>query len=181
MKSARNDYSENPFFYTEVFEGSPRTIAWDQSTENQKKIFYSLVGLFGDRIDYLFKECTGEDSEYESWVRISGGIYKTDLIHLIEQNEEWFFNDSIFQFCFKNADCKPYVAYDEHGIFFIYDMKECEDLLKKIGLSYSVKELISDKSHWEIRPKDCESKLKRFKKILKDNSVFYDDEAEQGA
>lgn len=78
------------------------------------------------------------------------------------------------------TNSKPYVAYDEHGIFFIYDMKGYESNLRELGLNYSVTELISDKKHWESRPRDCERKSEDFKQLLKDKSVFYDDEAERG-
>ena len=57
-------------------------------------------------------------------------------------------------------------------------MPDAETKLKKIGLKYSERELVSDKPHWEIRPKDCEVNLENFKQLLKNASVFYDDESE---
>ena len=181
MKSARNEYKEKPFYFTEIFEGSPRTIAWDESTENQKDIFFGLLSLLEERIDYLFKEDTDDTNEKDRWIRISGGIYKSDLIDLITLHEKWFFNDSVFQFCFREPDGTDYVAYDEHGLFYIYGLPQSEDILKKYGLQYRNSELISDKAHWQVRPKDSEKDLETFKVQLKLKSVFYDDEAEPAA
>ena len=178
MKSARNEYSESPFYYTEVFEGAPRTIAWHESTDSQIAIFYELLDLLEDRVEYLFKEDTGETDGHEKWSRISGGIYKSALIELIQKHEKWFFGDSVFQFCFREPESESYVAYDEHGLFFIYNMTDCEKTLQKQGLQNVEKELITAKPHWAVRVKDSEQKLGLFKEDLKEKSVFYDDEAE---
>ena len=70
------------------------------------------------------------------------------------------------------------MAYDEHGIFFVYSMKECEKLLQNLGLENTVRELITSKAHWAVRIRNSENRLEQFKKALKSKSVFYNDEAE---
>jgi hypothetical protein len=179
MKSARNDYKEKPFYYKEDFEGQRKTVAWDEATESQKKILYGIMDLMDERIEYLFKEDTGEGDGYSRWSRIIGGIYKTTLLELISSYEKWFFNDSIFQFCFKAPGQDEYVAYDEHGLFFIYGVSGCEEVLKRIGLKNSKRALIINEPHWSVRPKDSECSLNKFKKQLKSRSVLYEDESEQ--
>ena len=42
--------------------------------------------------------------------------------------KKWFFTDSIFQFCCREPEVDGYFAYDEDGIFFIYD-KNVKELL----------------------------------------------------
>lgn len=179
MKAARTDYHDEPFYYSEIFEESARTIAWHKSTAAQKEIFYQLLDLCNDWVDFLFKENPGNCESYNDWLDITGGILKADLLDLIQINEEWFFNDSIFQFFFKNSDSASYIAYDEHGIFYLHNFKNGEKVLKDIGINYAVRELIHDKPHWEIRPAYPHRGLKKFKQHLKSKSFFYEEEAKQ--
>ncbi len=130
-------------------------------------------------IEYLFKEDFDNSTKEKQWVRISGGIYKNTLITLIKKFDKWFFSDSIFQLCCREPDVEGYFAYDEHGVFYIYD-KEVKDTLLKLEFSSSTKkELLSEKPHWHVRPKDAEATLARFKQEIKNESVFCNDEADK--
>lgn len=176
MKAARNEYDEAPFFFIEKFEDGERTIAWHSGEAAQRELFITLVAGMDERIEYLFKEDTGGEGR-ERWVRISGGVYKSDLLKLIKKHEKWFFTDSVFQFCCREPEVDGYFAYDEDGIFFIYD-KDVRDLLTGLGYCNKKAKLLSDAPHWHIRPKDSEKKLAKFKEELKRKSVFCTDEAQ---
>jgi len=145
--------------------------------EESERAFLFLLEKMGDRVEYLFKEDL-ESEEPNRWLHISGGIHKDELKNLIKTFEEWFFTDSAFQFCIREPDIKGYFAYDEHGIFFIYDKDE-KEVLRKLGIADERRELLTDKGHWHVRPKDAESTLPKFKVALKETSVFCEDEAEQ--
>ncbi len=179
MKAARNDYTEAAFFYREQNGKEWRFVVWDPSETGQRTLFFRLLADMSDRIEYLFKEDLDDESEEIRWVRISGGIYKERLTALIQRFDKWFFSDSIFQFCCREPEVPGYFAYDEHGVFYIYN-KEAEEMLPNLGFTLSSKkEILSDKPHWHVRPKDAERFLADFKAELKGSSVFYDDEAEQ--
>jgi hypothetical protein len=179
MKAARNAYDETAFFYSEPLEGGYRIVGWYPREKDQMKLFFLLLERMGDRIEYLFKEEDLKSENPNQWTRISGGIYKNKLKALIQKYEKWFFNDSSFQFCAREPDINGYFAYDEHGIFFIYDKDEKENV-KGLGAVEAPRELLTAKGHWHIRPKDAEKTLAEFKRVLKESSVFFDVEAEQG-
>lgn len=179
MKAARDDYNEDGFFYREQNGKEWRFVVWDSSEKMQSDIFLQLVANMSDRIEYLFKEDIDDESEDLRWIRISGGIYKDNLISLIKKFDAWFFSDSCFQMCCREPEISGYFAYDEHGVFYIYN-KDAEAMLRNLGLKLTSKrEIISDKPHWHVRPKDAESSLADFKTKLKESSVFFEDEAEQ--
>ncbi len=181
MKSARKDYTESAFFYREQNGKEWRLVAWDPSETGQRALFYRLIDDMADRIEYLFKEDLDDESGELRWKRISGGIYKERLTALIQRFDKWFFTDSIFQFCCREPQVPGYFAYDEHGIFYMYNM-DAKEMLLSLGFTASdKKEIISDKPHWHARPKNAERFLAEFKAELKRSSVFYDDEDEESS
>jgi len=174
MKATKNKYNEAPFFFTEKSDYGKRTIAWHSDEAAQRELFLILLSGMNEWIEYLFKEDTGGEG-FERWVRISGGMYKSDLLKLIKKHEKWFFTDSIFQFYCREPKVRGYFAYDENGIFIIID-KDVKVLLTDLGYSNKKVELLSYTPHFS--PKGCEKQLSKFKNELKQKSVFCTDEAQ---
>src|SRR5262249_47430119 len=108
-----------------------------------------------------------------------GGIQKRDLLDLISQRETWFFGDSGFQLCVREPDREGYFAYDEHGLFFLYDLPHAAELLARMGFANRAAKLVSDGEHWELRPNDAEHELEDFKRALKLRSLFFSDEGDR--
>jgi hypothetical protein len=88
-----------------------------------------------DQIEYLFKEDIQDESESNRWIRLFGGIYKSDLLKLVWEFEDWFFSDSIFKFCVREPEHEENFAYDEHGLFFIYENTAFEDKLIQLDIT----------------------------------------------
>jgi hypothetical protein len=98
---------------------------------------------------------------------------------LISHRAAWFFGDSSFQICIREADQDALFAYDEHGIFFFYEHESASRVLAQMGYEDRPAPLVSSAGHWEFRPEGAEEHLGEFKKALKLKSVFHSDEAEQ--
>jgi uncharacterized protein YndB with AHSA1/START domain len=187
-KAYRPGYDETPFFYEETFAKGTRVVAWDGRAAGQKRLFYALLGTFGETIDYLFKaagdgvpEGPPNAAPDAAWRHISGGILKSDLLALIGARESWFFADSHFQLCLRQHGEDGYFAYDEHGLFFLYAMSDVDRLLTPMGLAKRRRELVSEGGHWAIRPAASAAELASFKRELKTKSQFYKDESERPA
>jgi hypothetical protein len=181
LKAMRPGYAEKPFF----FKSDNRIVAWDAEEARQKALFWALLDGFGPHIEYLLKEdrrwpVPDGTVEEERWIRLTGGIEKPALAALVAGAERWFFGDSGFQLCVREAEHAGYFAYDEHGLFFLYDLPDAAALLTRMGYTERQEELISDQPHWEARPAGAADQLALFKKALKERSAFWEDEAETG-
>jgi len=170
MKAVQPKYDEGAFFYEEQFEGARRTVVWAPAVELQRAVFEALLNPIGDHIEYLFKEKI-DIREEQAWDRIAGGILKEDLVQLIRTHDSWFYADSEFQFCVREPEIPGYFAYDDHGLFFIYE-SEARDLAKILGIEERRAPLVDEKPHWHVRPNDAEDKLTQFKADLVAASIF---------
>lgn len=180
MKAYRADYAHTMFCFSEPFGDGFRLIVWHEEEGVQKALFFDLLESMGERIEYLFKEEVDAEAE-DRWSRICGGLYKDDLKRLIHRFQDWFFSDSAFQFCVREPGVTGYFAYDEHGIFFVYD-NDVRDILTGRGFPEEQEEryeLLSDKPHWHKSPRNGDERLADFKEALKQASVFFDDEGEE--
>ena len=176
-KAELNGYSEKPFFKTDKNYDQERIVAWAGDADQQKRLFWSLADIIGERIDYLFKEEIDTNSDGIVWRRISGGIFLIDLKSVVESDADLFFHDSGFQICLRIPDSGDYFAYDEHGIFWIYSNDErFRKVLEESGLSESEGTLICDTAHWHVRPKNAEERLEGFIETLMSLSKFYERE-----
>jgi hypothetical protein len=171
-KAELETYAEAPFF-----KPDPRRIAecvaWTGGAEQQEKVFWKLAELIGDRIEYLLKETVDQNGDEMVWRRVSGGIFRSDLVEVIGGDSELFFHDSGFQFCARSPETDDYFAYDEHGIFWIYS-KDPRYLahLREAGLAERDVPLICDFGHWHVRPKNAEERLEKFIGLLRERSQF---------
>lgn len=176
-KAELNGYSEKPFFKTDKDYDQGRIIAWAGGADQQKRLFWSLAEVIGERIDYLFKEEVDTNADGTVWRRISGGILLSDLRSAVESDADLFFHDSGFQICLRIPDSGDYFAYDEHGIFWIYANDErFRKVIEESGLSEGEAPLICDSGHWHVRPKDAEHRLEHFTDTLMKLSKFYERE-----
>lgn len=173
MKSAVDGYEKPPFYFQEKEGDSTRTVAWVGDERSQEKVFFDLLNVIGDRIDYLLKEADGFDEEEIRWKRIQGGILHSNLVEVIENNKDWFFGDGGFQFCARIAEHPDYFAYDDHGIFWIYsDLPEFKIVLERNGVEEREDNLITSTGHWHIHQKDSEIKADKFRSDLTALSVY---------
>ena len=170
MKAIQPKYDESAFFYEEQFEGARRAVVWAPAVELQRAVFEALLNPIGDRIEYLFKEKLYVQEE-QTWDRIAGGILKEALVQLIRAYDSWFYEDSEFQFCVREPEVPGYFAYDDHGLFFVYE-SEARNLMKSLGIEERRAPLVDDEPHWHVRPKDADENLTQFKADLVAASVF---------
>jgi hypothetical protein len=171
-KAELDSYAGSAFFKPDP-SGLADLVVWAGDAMHQERLFWVLLPIIGDRIDYLFKEhvdCKGDEM---LWRRVTGGIFRDDLSEVIRSDAELFFCDSGFQFCARTPDSNDYFAYDEHGLFWIYS-KDPRYLtaLQDQGLANSNSPLICDFAHWHVRPKGAEQRLESFIELLQTRSQF---------
>ena len=92
-KAELNDYSEKPFFKVDKTYEQGRLIAWSGGAKQQEQLFWTLIEVIGEKIDYLFKEEIDVGTDDTVWRRISGGILSGDLRSAIETDADFFFHD----------------------------------------------------------------------------------------
>lgn len=176
MKSVATGYEKSPFYFEDDEADMTRLVAWVGNEESQEKVFFGLLEVMGERIDYLLKESDGAEEEEQKWKRIQGGIYRPDLLDVIKKNKEWFFGDGGFQFCARIAEQNDYFAYDDHGLFWIYsNLPEFLSVLEKNGFEKRKDDLITKSGHWHIMVKESEIKAEVFRSDLVASSVYVDE------
>ena len=180
-KAELDGYREKPFFKAAP-GGYADLVAWAGGAEHQEELFWSLAGLGGEKLEYLFKEYVNDDEDGPVWRRASGGILLSDLRAVVEADREFFFHDSGFQMCLRNPETHDYFAYDEHGLFWIYsDDERYRASLLDEGIHERDAPLISDSGHWHFNVVDAHQRLERFVCLLTNSSQFSErEETEPG-
>ena len=158
IKAWAKDYDEKPFSFVEAAEHGKRLIAWSENEDQIKKAFYGLLDSFPTEVEVLLKISLKTDSnEKPLWTRYHGQIDRWKLFKIVSENECYVFSDGMHQFCIKDKDSGRYLAFDEHGIFYLYG-PSAEDIkfFEQLGFENRYAEPIFSIHHFQHVPKDPE-------------------------
>ena len=135
-KAVAEGYSPSPFFFRDEHpSGVARWVAWPGSIEGLRDLFYSVISVFPDEVDVLFKVRQWDEGESgeEVWRRFHGTCNLDRLVEVVSEHEGMVFQDGHLQLCVMCGGGGDYLAIDDHGLFFLYTEDDgfatvCHDL-----------------------------------------------------
>jgi len=162
LKAVRDGYAPAPFFFEQSnAEDGIRLVAWTGNLDQLRSLFRSIVESFSDNLELLFK--TDTDSEDGQWTRFHGSVPSWKFKQAISTFDELIFRDGGSVLCVKDSRIGDYLALDQNGIFFLYSNKPIyPSIFQAHGFDMRQNELIDEKPHWNVRPKNASEDGKKF-------------------
>jgi hypothetical protein len=177
LKAWAKEYEEAPFFFSEKSDqGARRLVAWTEESTQTQQAFYAIIEKLPWELDLLLKICVGHgQKEKPLWARYHGLVNQSQLIHAIQENELYIFSDGMHQLCLKDPQSDRYLAFDDHGVFFLYSpLPEDVELFQSLGFNQRHAELIFSAPHFQCTPPDSDKLEKKFMTALKLKQVNSD-------
>ena len=175
IKAWSREYEETPFFFEQKVKAGRRLVAWAEDSGLTKKAFYAILESLPATIEVLLKIEFRENVESKTlWSRYHGMVEKWRLTSLVHQNEIYVFSDGAHQLCLKDPNSNRYLAFDEHGIFFLYSpTTEDIEAFRSFGFESRNAEPIFSKPHFQHvtpEPEKLEMKFLSELELTKANS-----------
>jgi hypothetical protein len=165
LKACASEYEETPFFFEKTSERGTMLVAWSGDRQHVRSAFYAIVERLPWDVNVLLKIAVAEgpSSNKPLWVRYHDRVDRSRLIKAIENNEEYIFPDGMHQLCVKDPESDRYLAFDDHGIFFLYQpLLEDAEFFETLGFKQRKAKLLFEIPHFHITPRNSEGLAKKF-------------------
>ena len=164
LKAWAEEYAEAPFFFEQESKYGPRLVAWSEEPEQTKRAFYTIVERLPEIVEVLLKIHVGKSPEEKPlWTRYMGNTGRHDLLRAVKANEPYVFADGMHQLCLKDPASDRYLAFDDHGIFFLYlPSGEDAELFEMLGFENRYAEPIFGVPHFQHAAGDSEKMEMKF-------------------
>lgn len=148
IKCASQEYKAAPFFLIQSNGSDKRFVVSFQDVEKIKLFFSSFLNS-----SKRFQVKIRDYKDYENPIDFSGATSQGKLAEILISYRDIIFHDGYHDLMIRNPDTGEYIAFDEHGLLFIYTTKNYSDILTKMSLEYKANEkLIYEVGHWHYRP-----------------------------
>lgn len=164
LKAWAREYEEAPFFFEQQSSRGPRLVAWSEESDQTKKAFYAVLERLPEKIDVLLKISVSESTkEKPLWARYCAVVARDQLLKVVKAHEQYVFSDGMHQLCLKDPDSGRYLAFDDHGIFFLYSpLPEDVELFKKLGFENRFADPLYGAPHFQHTNADSEKMEMKF-------------------
>jgi hypothetical protein len=176
LKAWAQEYEEGPFYFLQDSAQEKRLVAWSEESSQTKSAFYATLESFPETVEVLLKISVGKTPEEKTlWSRYLGEINLWQLIKVIQENEKYTFSDGMHQLCIRVPDSNRYLAFDDHGIFFIYEPTSNDvEIFKSLGFEDRYAEPIYAQPHFQRTNDDGEQLEMKFISALQLRSANSD-------
>ena len=164
LKAWAPEYNETPFFFEEKSDRGTRLVAWSEESQQTQQALYSIIESLPWDVDVLLKICVGNDANSKPlWSRYHGNISRSRLIEAIQANEKYVFSDGMHQLCAKDPESDRYLAFDDHGVFFLYSpLPSDAAIFRTLGFEERYAEPIFGNPHYQCAPPGSEQMEQKF-------------------
>jgi hypothetical protein len=141
-----------------------RLIAWSEEPDQTQRALYAIIESFPWEVEVLVKiYAPSEDADKPLWSRFHGSVSRSELTKAIHENEHYIFSDGTHQLCVKDPKTDRYMAFDEHGIIFIYAPREEDaDIFGNLGFENRYAEPLFSIPHFKHIVPDSEKMEMKF-------------------
>ena len=157
IKCASKDFKTDPFYLIQSNGPDKRFVASFQDEQKIKQFLNLFISRTSDELQIKIRDLDDKENplEFEGQVTISR------LKATLEKYDEVFFHDGYHDLMIRLPETGDYMAFDEHGLVFIYTQDNYSDTLESLGLTYKANEkLIYQFDHWHYRPANGRQDLK---------------------
>lgn len=162
IKSISTFFTAAPFYFIEPMGGGKRFVA---SFQDKAKTKTFLLNFFETANEIYVKIRNYEN--YEKRVEFVGKVTKQKLRDALEKYETLIFHDGYHDLMIRLPKTEEYVAFDEHGLVYVYTQNDYSGILNDFGLAYKPAEkLIYEFDHWHYGPPNAKENLVQLIKEL---------------
>ena len=149
IKCASMDFKASPFYLIQSNGTDKRFVVSFQDGPKIKEFLTFFIDQTLDRLKIKIRDF----DDKENPIDFDGQATKIKLKTSLDKYEEVVFHDGYHDLMLRRPETGDYIAFDEHGLLFIYSNDNYSDILEKFGLSYKANEkLIYEFDHWHYRP-----------------------------
>ena len=159
IKCAAKGFDQSPFYLIQSNGESRRYVASFANKEGLER----FILWFIDRIqgDSLVRVVHGPDEDEPKIYE--GMVGRERLKDLLAKHELVVFHDGGHDLMIKDAGSGDCLAFDEHGLLFLYCCEDMRDRMESFGLEYRADEkLIYEFGHWHVSPPNAPALLLEF-------------------
>lgn len=159
IKCASRDFKKSDFYLIERNGSDKRFIASFMNAETIARLIKSFVEQCDK--DIRVKICDLADQSNPT--DIGGSVDKNLFLSALEKYNDVIFHDGYHELELMNPKTMDLLAFDEHGLVYIYSDKNYSEILENFGLTFRPNEsLITRFDHWHIRTATGQKDLKSF-------------------
>ena len=157
IKCASKDFKTSPFYLIQSNGADKRFVVSFQDAEKIKLFLSSFVEGADTELQIKIRDF----DDHENPIDFDGDVTETKFKTVLDKYEEVIFHDGYHDLMIRRPNTGDYVAFDEHGLVFIYTQENYSDKLNNLGLVYKAKEkLIYEFGHWHYRSASGREDLK---------------------
>jgi hypothetical protein len=159
IKCTSRHFKQSDFYLLEQNGSDRRFVA---SCVNSEKIEL-LIKSFVNECDKDIRVKICDLADQNNPVDIEGVVDKYLFISTFEKYFDLIFHDGYHEIELMNPQTMDLLAFDEHGLLYIYSDQNYSELLENLGLPFKPNEsLITNFDHWHIRTATGQNDLKSF-------------------
>lgn len=159
IKSSAANYSKAPFYLIQKNQDSKRYVVY---LNDKVRIRILLAGFINQQKESIQVKVVDFKNREETHEYL--GLVQTKKLHeLMTSYEQAIFHHGKHDLMFRNQDTGDVIAFDEHGLIFIYTDQNYETTLEDLEAAYKPKEkLIYELDHWHHSEAGSYEKLLAF-------------------
>lgn len=157
IKCASYEFTKSPFYVIQSNGNDRRFIASFPDVQKIKQFLTLFIEQTLDEIQIKIADYDDANRplEYE------GQSSKSELQTTLEKYEDVVFHDGFHDLMLRRPETGDYIAFDDHGLVFIYTEDDYTNILEALGLIHKPDELlIYEYNHWHYRPPNGRKDLK---------------------
>lgn len=156
IKAASKEFTTQPFYLIQSNGLDKRYVV---SLRDKIRIRTLLAGFINQSKHSVQIKMRDLDNPNQP-VDYSGELSKSRLHELITVHEDVIFHNGYHDLMFRNPDTGDYLAFDEHGLIFIYTNEDYSEILRNFEAEYKPDEkLIYELKHWHYCLPEGQEKL----------------------
>jgi hypothetical protein len=157
IKCASNDFKTSPFYLIQSNESDKRFVASFQDSEKIKQFITSFIDNTLDELQIKIRDF----NDQENPIDFSGYAKKSQLKITLDKYSAVIIHDGYHVLMLRRPETGDSIAFDEHGLIFVYTQENYSDAFEKLELTYKMNEkLIYQFDHWHYRPSNGQQDLK---------------------
>jgi len=156
IKAASANFTNDPFYLIQTNGYDKRYVVSLREKEKLKSFFAEFINE-ADELQVRIRDLDKVDDPIE----FSGAATPNQLMEIMEKHEDIIYHHGKYDFMLRNPETGEYIAFDEHGLLFIYTDGDYSKTLDTLGTEHRPDEaLIYEYDHWHFGLPEGAEKLK---------------------
>lgn len=156
IKAVSKEFTNKPFYLIQSNGTYKRFVVSLKDKVRIKTLLSGFINQSQNNVQIKLRDLDNPKKPIE----YSGLLSKSKLHELMTIHEDVIFYNGYHDLMFRNPDSGDYLAFDEHGLIFIYTNQDYSGVLKNLEAEYkSDEKLIYEFNHWHYCLPEGQKKL----------------------